>query len=81
MDEKQIREQIAKEIEAIDIEASKTNAVGMKILAARVARGQQLIWYHRSMFCESCGGKLINEDCSNCYTNSAALKEFEEEDD
>ena len=40
MDEKQIREQIAKEIEAIDIEASKTNAVGMKILAARVARGQ-----------------------------------------
>jgi hypothetical protein len=39
MDEKQIREQIAKEIEAIDIEASKTNSVGMKILAARVARG------------------------------------------
>ena len=39
MDEKQIREKIAKEIEAIDIEASKTNAVGMKILAARVARG------------------------------------------
>ena len=39
MDEKQIREQIAKEIEAIDIEASKTNAVGMKILAAKVARG------------------------------------------
>ena len=40
MDEKQIREQIAKEIEAIDIEASKTNAVGMKILAAKIARGQ-----------------------------------------
>jgi hypothetical protein len=40
MDEKQIREQIAKEIEAIDIEASKTNAVGMKILAAKVARGK-----------------------------------------
>ena len=39
MNEKQIREQIANEIEAIDIEASKTNAVGMKILAARVARG------------------------------------------
>ena len=39
MDEKQIREKIAKEIEVIDIEASKTNAVGMKILAARVARG------------------------------------------
>ena len=29
MDEKQIREQIAKEIEAIDIEASKTNAIGI----------------------------------------------------
>jgi hypothetical protein len=38
MDEKQIREQIAKEIEAIDIYQSHTNAVGMKILAARVAR-------------------------------------------
>jgi len=37
MDEKQIREQIAKEIEAIEIEASKTNAVGMQILAAKVA--------------------------------------------
>jgi hypothetical protein len=33
------------------------------------------------MFCESCGGKLINEDCSNCNNNSAALKEFEEEDE
>ena len=39
MDEKEIREQIAKEIEAIDIDQSHTNAVGMKILAARVARG------------------------------------------
>ena len=27
------------------------------------------------MFCEYCGGKLVNENCSNCYTNSAALKE------
>jgi len=40
MNEKQIREQIAKEIEAIDIEQSKTNAVGMKILAAKIARDQ-----------------------------------------
>ena len=40
MDEKQIREQIAKEIEAIDIEQSQTNAVGMRTLAAKVARGQ-----------------------------------------
>jgi hypothetical protein len=39
MDEKQIREQIAKEIEAIDINQSHTNAVGIKILAAKIARG------------------------------------------
>jgi hypothetical protein len=39
MDEKQLREQIAKEIEAIDIDQSHTNAVGMKILAVKVARG------------------------------------------
>jgi hypothetical protein len=37
---KKIREQIAKEIEAIDIDKSQTNAVGMKILAASIARGQ-----------------------------------------
>lgn len=40
MNEQELREQIAKEIEAIDIEKSHTNAVGMKILAAKVARGQ-----------------------------------------
>jgi hypothetical protein len=40
MNEKQIREQIAKEIEAIEIEASKTNAVGVRILAAKIARDQ-----------------------------------------
>ena len=40
MNEKQIREQIAKDIEAIDIDQSQTNAVGMKILAAKVARGK-----------------------------------------
>jgi hypothetical protein len=33
------------------------------------------------MFCGSCGSKLINADCPNCYINSAALREFEEEDD
>ena len=38
MDEKQIREQIAREIEAIDIDQSHTNAVGVKILAAKIAR-------------------------------------------
>ena len=36
---KEIREQIAKDIESIDIESSKTNAVGIKILAAKIARG------------------------------------------
>jgi hypothetical protein len=38
MDEKQIREQIAKEIEAIDVDQSHTNAIGVKILAAKIAR-------------------------------------------
>ncbi len=41
MDEKQIRETIAKEIEAIDLGGSaQINGVGMKILAAKVARSQ-----------------------------------------
>ena len=41
MDEKQIRETIAKEVEAIDLGGSaQINGVGMKILAAKVARGQ-----------------------------------------
>ena len=35
---KEIKEQIAKEIEAIEIENSITNALGMKILAAKIAR-------------------------------------------
>ena len=37
---KELREEIAQGIEAIEIESSKTNAVGMQILAAKVARGQ-----------------------------------------
>ena len=36
---KEIREQIAKEIEAIEIQNSITNALGMRMLAAKVARG------------------------------------------
>lgn len=36
---KEIREQIAKEIEAIEIENSIANALGMRILAAKIARG------------------------------------------
>ena len=41
MDEKQLREKIAQEIEATEIEFSKTNAVGMQILAAKIARNQE----------------------------------------
>ncbi len=36
---KELREQIAKEIESIEIKGSIENAVGMKLLAAKVARG------------------------------------------
>ena len=37
---KELREQIAKEIEAIDLGGNaQINGVGMKILAAKVARG------------------------------------------
>jgi len=35
----EIREQIAKEIESLEIENSVTNATGMQILAAKIARG------------------------------------------
>jgi len=36
----EIRDQIAQQIESIESEDSQTNALGMKILAANVARGQ-----------------------------------------
>ena len=36
---KEIREEIAQSIEAIEIENSITNAVGMQLLAAKIARG------------------------------------------
>jgi hypothetical protein len=36
---KELREQIAKQIEDIQIENSVTNALGMQILAAKIARG------------------------------------------
>jgi hypothetical protein len=37
---KEMREEIAKEIEAIDLGGTaQTNGVGMKILAAKIARG------------------------------------------
>ena len=38
---KEVREKIAQEIEAIKIEDSQTNAVGMQIISAKVARGQK----------------------------------------
>jgi hypothetical protein len=40
IEEMALREEIAKAIEALPIEASKTNALGMRILAAKVARGE-----------------------------------------
>lgn len=36
---KAVREQIAQEIESLQIESSVTNAVGMQLMAAKVARG------------------------------------------
>lgn len=36
---KKVREEIAQNIEAVEIEHSHTNSVGMKILAAKIARG------------------------------------------
>jgi len=33
------------------------------------------------MFCSVCGGRLVNNDCGNCLSNSNALREFEEEDE
>ncbi len=40
IDEMMLREEIAKAIEAISIESSITNALGMRMLAAKVARGE-----------------------------------------
>jgi hypothetical protein len=40
IDEMTLREEIARAIEALPIEDSVTNALGMRILAAKVARGE-----------------------------------------
>jgi len=40
IDEMTLREEIAKEIESIEIQDSITNALGMRMLAAKVARGE-----------------------------------------
>jgi hypothetical protein len=39
IDEMTLREEIARAIEALPIEDSVTNALGMRILAAKIARG------------------------------------------
>lgn len=41
MNENELREQIANAIESIEIESSITNALGMRMLAAKVARGEK----------------------------------------
>ena len=40
MNEQDIREEIAKAIEALPIENSITNALGMRLMAAKVARNE-----------------------------------------
>lgn len=40
VDEMMLREEIARAIESIPIEESVTNAIGMRMLAAEVARGE-----------------------------------------
>lgn len=40
-----LREEIARAIEAISIDASISNAVGMQILAAKIARGEENMFY------------------------------------
>jgi hypothetical protein len=41
IDDMTLREEIARAIEAIPIEDSTTNALGMRILAAEIARGHE----------------------------------------
>jgi hypothetical protein len=33
------------------------------------------------IYCDYCGGKLNDGDCTFCFSNSNALREFEEEDE
>lgn len=40
VEEMMLREEIARAIEALPIEESKTNALGMRIAAANIARGE-----------------------------------------
>jgi hypothetical protein len=52
VDEMMLREEIAKAIEAIPVEESVTNAIGMRMLAAKVARGEDNYmtrWFERQV--------------------------------
>jgi hypothetical protein len=40
IDDMSLREEIAREIEALPIESGVTNALGMRIAAAKIARGE-----------------------------------------
>ena len=40
IDEKIVREEIARKIESLPIDTSVTNALGMRIAAAKIARGE-----------------------------------------
>ncbi len=44
LDDMMLREEIAKAIEALPIETGVTNALGMRIAAAKVARGESSIF-------------------------------------
>ena len=44
LDDMLLREEIARAIEAIPIETAVTNALGMRIAAAKVARGESTIF-------------------------------------
>jgi hypothetical protein len=50
LDDMLLREEIARAIESIPIEDSVTNAVGMRILAAKVARGDNSLFEHQVDF-------------------------------
>ena len=50
LDDMLLREEIARAIEAISIEGSVTNAVGMRMLAARIARGDNSMFEHQVDF-------------------------------
>jgi hypothetical protein len=50
IDEYMTREEIARAIESISIKPGLTNALGMRILAAKVARGDNSMFEHQVDF-------------------------------